>query len=405
MMGDYFSLALGNLKHRGLRSWLTMLGIFIGIAAVVSLISLGQGLQTAITGQFAGLSADILTIQNIGTGFGPPGSTAVRKLNEHDVDIIKSLKDATHVVSRLIRMVSFEYKDVRTFRYAASIPKKQEDVELIYQTMNLRIQSGKLIKADDVGKVVLGNSFADDPELGKDIRVGSNVVIQGKKFEVAGILKPASSFQINFVALMAEDDLKEILKIGDETDIIVVRVEDKNKIEEVGKEIERKLRKDRNEKLGEEDFSVQTPLKALGSVNLILNIINIIVVGIAAISLLVGGIGIANSMFTSVLERTREIGVMKAVGARNSDVLSVFLIEAGLLGLLGGIVGALIGLGMAFGAAAIANQALGSELLKVAVSYPLIFASVVFAFLIGIVSGIIPALQASKLKPTEALRG
>ncbi len=404
MIGDYFSLALGNLKHRGLRSWLTMLGIFIGIAAVVSLISLGQGLQTAITGQFSSLSSDILTIQNTGNGFGAPGSTAVRKLNEHDVDIIKSVKGTTDVVSRLIRIVSFEYKDARTFRYAASIPKEQKDADLVYKTLSLKTESGKLIKADDKGKVVLGNSFTNDPELGKNIRVGSNVIIQGKKFEVAGILKPASSFQINLVALMTEDDLKEILKIGDETDIIVVHVEDKNKIEEVGKEIERKLRKDRNEKEGEEDFSVQTPLKALGSVNLILNIINIIVVGIAAISLLVGGIGIANSMFTSVLERTKEIGVMKAVGAKNSDVLYLFLTESALLGLVGGIVGALIGLGFAFSASAIANQALGATLLEVSISYPLLFAAISFSLVIGIVSGIIPAIQASKLKPTEALR-
>ena len=203
---------------------------------------------------------------------------------------------------------------------------------------------------------------------------------------------------------MLEDDLKELLKIGDEIDIIAAQVTDKNRIQEVGNEIERKLRRDRNEKIGEEDFSVQTPVKALGAVNLVLNIVNIIVIGIAAISLFVGGIGITNSMFTSVLERTKEIGIMKAVGARNKDILLIFLIESGLLGFVGGVVGALIGLGFAFTASFIANQALGATLLEVSISYPLLFAAIAFSLVIGLISGIVPAIQASKLKQTEALR-
>jgi putative ABC transport system permease protein len=110
-------------------------------------------------------------------------------------------------------------------------------------------------------------------------------------------------------------------------------------------------------------------------------------------------------MFTSVLERKKEIGVMKAVGAKNSDVLSVFLVESALLGLVGGVVGALMGLGFAFAASTIANQALGTKLLEVSISYPLLLAAILFSLVIGVVSGIIPAIQASKLKPTEALRG
>jgi putative ABC transport system permease protein len=100
MILDYFSFAIGNLKHRGLRSWLTILGIFIGIAAVVSLISLGQGLQQAITGQFSDLAPDRLIIQNAETGFGPPGSTAVKKLTSHDQKIIESVNDVLIVVPR-----------------------------------------------------------------------------------------------------------------------------------------------------------------------------------------------------------------------------------------------------------------------------------------------------------------
>src|SRR3990167_3387339 len=109
MISDYFSFALKNLKYRGLRSWLTMLGIFIGIAAVVSLITLGSGLQTAITGQFSTLSVDTLTVSNRGTGFGPPGSTTVVKLNDHDLKLVKSVSGIKLVIPRLIRVVSVEF--------------------------------------------------------------------------------------------------------------------------------------------------------------------------------------------------------------------------------------------------------------------------------------------------------
>ena len=356
MLSDYILLALKNLKHRGLRSWLTMLGIFIGIAAVVSLISLGNALDMAITGQFGTLSSDILTIQNTGTGFGPPGSTAIKKLTEHDLDLIKSTQGAKFVISRIIRIVEVEYNKISKFRYIGSMPSNQDEIKLINEELNVKPESGRLLTSADRGKVVLGNDFLDN-SFEKKIRVGVNIKIQGENFEVIGILKKASTFTINSVILMPEDDLKRLLKIGDEIDLIVVKVDNKDNIDQIAKDIERKLRKDRDEKLGEEDFSVQTPIQALQAVSTVLNIINLIITGIAAISLLVGGIGIANTMYTSVLERTKEIGVMKSIGARNKDILLIFLIESAFLGLVGGIVGALMGLALAFIAATGASSA------------------------------------------------
>ena len=129
-----------------------------------------------------------------------------------------------------------------------------------------------------------------------------------------------------------------------------------------------------------------------------------IVIGIAAVSLLVGGIGIMNTMYTGVLERTREIGIMKAIGAQNKDILSIFLIESGLLGLVGGVIGSLIGLGLAFSVSKIAGGFLGGSGIKVTISYPLLFGAIAFSLIIGIASGLLPAMQASKLRPVEALR-
>ncbi|MEK6888590.1 MAG: ABC transporter permease [Nanoarchaeota archaeon] len=404
MIKSYFFLALQNLKHRGLRSTLTLLGIFIGIAAVVSLISLGNGLQEAITGQFSTLSADRLLVQNQGTGFGPPGSTSVDKMNEHDLKIIEGVSGVDRAIVRILRVGKFEYNKVAMFEYIGSVPEKQDDIDYMYDSFEMEADSGKLLGALDTGLVLLGSDFAESGRYDKDIRVGSILKIQDKEFKVIGFLKKMSSFQFNSAIFMLEEDMTDLYNIGDEFDFIVVQVDDKDNIDRVANDISEKLRRDRKEKQGEEDFSVQTPIQALGAVNTILNIINIIVVGIAAISLLVGGIGITNTLFTSVLERTKEIGTLEAIGAKNKDVLSIFLIESALLGFVGGVVGIILGLALAFGVSALANNALGSTILDVQISYPLILSALAFSCLIGIISGLVPAFQASKLKPVEALR-
>tara|TARA_Y100000310_G_scaffold164484_1_gene164261 strand:- start:2101 stop:3318 length:1218 start_codon:yes stop_codon:yes gene_type:complete len=404
MISDYFSLALKSLKKRGVRSWLTMLGIFIGIAAVVSLITLGSGLQTAITGQFATLSVDTLTISNRGTGFGPPGSTAVEKLNENDLELVESVSGIKIVVPRLIRVVSVEFNGGRDFRYVGSLSQDREELEFIYTSLGIEAQEGRMLDTNDVRKVVVGNDFLDESVFDKPVRVGSRLKIEGKDFEVIGIMEKGSTFQINSVVLMLEDDMKALLDINDEIDLIVAQVEDQKNIEKVSSDLEREFLRDRNLDVGEEDFAIETPLEAVSGVNDVLSIINLIVVGIAAISLIVGGIGIMNTMYTSVLERTREIGIMKAVGARNQDVLLVFLVESGLLGFVGGIVGIVLGLGLAFAAQGVAGRALGGIDLGVRISYPLIIASLGFSFLLGIFSGVLPALQASRLNVVDALR-
>jgi len=405
MLTDFFSLALNNLKRRKLRSWLTMLGIFIGIAAVVALISLGQGLQTAVTGQFSTLSTDKLTIQNAGTGLGPPGSTVVEKLNEHDLNIIKKVSGVNMAVSRLIRIGKVKYNNKASFEMIGSLPVNVKEYELVYNSFNAEAEQGRLLKKGDSKKILVGHNYLKKTKFGKKVEVGKKLTIEGEEFEVVGISKASSTIMMNDVILMFEDDMKEILDIGDETDLIVAQVKNPKDIEKVAEDIEKALRKDRDLKKGEEDFSVETPIQAFSTVNQILNVVNIIVVGIAMISLLVGGIGIANTMYTSVLERKKEIGTMKAVGAKNSDVLYLFLIESGLLGLVGGIIGAVLGAGAALGISSAANSFFGGNIFQINLSIPLISFAIGFSFLIGIVSGAVPSYQASKLKPAEALRG
>ncbi len=382
-----------------------MLGIFIGIAAVVSLISLGSGLQQAVTGQLGSLSVDKLTIQNKGTGLGPPGSTVVEKLNENDVKIVEDVRGVGLAVPRLIRITKAEYNEAVSFTYATNLPEEQKAAQLVYDSFDIKAGEGRLLKPEDEGKILIGYDFGRTKQFEKDLGVGKKIKLNGKDFEIVGIMKKSGNFQLNNIIIMPSKDMENLLDIKNEWDLIVVQVQDKNQIDEVSASIEDALRKDRNEKIGEETFSVETPVQALGAVNTILNTINAIIVGIAAISLLVGGVGIANTMYTSVIERKKEIGVMKAVGATNRDILFVFIIESGLLGLAGGIIGALLGLGGAIGISNAANSALGSDLLKVMISYPLLLGSVGFSFFLGIIFGVLPAMQASRLNPVEALRG
>ncbi|MEK6820731.1 MAG: FtsX-like permease family protein, partial [Nanoarchaeota archaeon] len=163
-------------------------------------------------------------------------------------------------------------------------------------------------------------------------------------------------------------------------------------------------RKERGEKEGQETFSVQTSSQLLESFNSIFAVVQAVFVGIAAISLIVGGIGIMNTMYTAVLERTKEIGTMKAVGAKNSDILLIFLFESGLLGLVGGAIGIGLGIGIGKAVEIIAQQQLGTPFLRASFSLTLILGALLFSFVVGSVSGVLPALQASRLKPADALR-
>ncbi len=399
-MQHYFSLAFKNLKHRGLRSSLTLLGIVIGISAVVALISLGQGLQDAITGQFSSISADRLVVTNAETAFGPPGSTAIKKLNDHDIKVMGSVSGVERIIPRLIRVLKVEINSHADFIFTGSLPQEKEDLEFLYTTFNLQAEQGKLPDQEDSKVILAGSEIAQD----FDLKIGKNLKIQGESFEVFGILKPTGNFQFNHAIFMPQSDMQDVLDIEDEYDLLIVKIDGPENSPLITQEIARKFRKDRGLKEGQEDFSVETPSQILSSINNILIAINIVISSIAGISLLIGAIGISNTMFTSVLERMKEIGIMKAVGAKNSDILKIFLIESSFLGLIGGILGAILGLLLAFFASKGANSFLNTNLLSISINWLLLILSILFALFLGTLSGIIPAIQASRLKPQEVLR-
>jgi len=204
--------------------------------------------------------------------------------------------------------------------------------------------------------------------------------------------------------MINEDTMRELYDNKDEYNLIAVKVSSGADIAIVQEKIKNYLRKERDVDEGEEDFVVESPKQALESLDSILFGIQVFIFMIAAISIIVGGIGIANTMYTSVIERTKEIGIMKSLGARRSQILYLFLIESGLLGLIGGILGIILGISSALGLAFIGNKFVGEGTIALTVSPLIIILSLVFSFTIGVISGVIPAIKAARLKPVEAIK-
>jgi len=404
MIIDYFLYAFNGLKQRKLRSWLTMVGIFIGIAAVVSLISLGEGLKQAIIGQFASVGVDRIIVQNANTGFGPPGSFDIKALTEHDKEIVEKTRGIEIAVGRLLRSAQVEFKDESQFQFLGSWPEKKEEGDFILESFSFSVSDGRMLKPGDEFRAVVGDRFNEKEVYPKKIIAGDKISINGFDFEVVGIMDRTGNPQFDSVVIVMEDVMREVLDTGDEYDLIAAKAGKGEDPSKVAEELAKNIRKDRDLKKGQEDFEVQTPQQIVETFGIILFAVQAVIVGIAAISLLVGGIGITNTIYTSVLERTKEIGIMKSIGARNSDIFKLFFIESGILGMAGGIIGIVLGFGLGKLVENVGKAVLGTELLTPVFSPLLIISALLFSFLVGSISGLMPALQASKLNPVDALR-
>ena len=231
------------------------------------------------------------------------------------------------------------------------------------------------------------------------ILLRNKIKLQGHDFRVVGVLKPVGNQQDDNTIYIPLETFREIFnQKNEEVGFISAQVKPGVDILSLQEKVERILKRERDN----ENFQVVTPTQILEQINTILGVIQSVLVGIAAISLLVGGIGITNSMYTTVLERTKDIGIMKSIGATNSSILLIFLLESGLMGLVGGIFGVILGTLISYGISTFSTQA-GFKLLF-EINLPLILFGLFFAFIVGTFSGVLPARQASKLKPVDALR-
>ena len=395
-INNIFRVALKALTTNKTRSLLTTLGIIIGVMAVILLVSLGSGLERQITQQFEDLGSNLLFVMPGRVQFresregGPPG-VATNKLTQKDAQRVK--KQAANVVDTLPIMTtsataSYRREEASTFVIGST--EKYEDFR------NSPVESGKWFTSGDVGasrKVAVAGKTVVENLFGSADPIGKKVDISNRKYEVIGVLTSKGGgfgndqddqFIVPITTLQKQFDI-------DKLSYFYAQVDDNKNIDKATSQIQKVLEK----KLEPDEFTVLNSAEILSTFQSILGTLTAALGGIAAISLLVGGIGIMNIMLVSVTERTREIGLRKAVGATPQAILIQFLIEAIILSITGGVIGTILGVGIG----AILNQ-------FIPVSTPVW--AVVIAFgvsaLVGIIFGVVPARKASKLSPIEALR-
>jgi len=386
-IGQAFKMAAKSIMGNKMRSLLTMLGIIIGVTAVIALVSLGQGATKAVTDQVASLGTNLLTV-NI-TGRGSMTTISYQEAKElADKNGVEysapansqngTVKFGTNSVDVSVVGTTPDYVDVRDYNIASGRFVSQLDMDY-YQRIAL-----------------LGSGTAQELFPGQN-PVGETVLINGIRYKVVGLLaeKGSSLSGSNDDVVIIPITSSERLFKSKGVRTIYVQVKDAEKMSTVVSELESSLSKTfRGNTNSYRVFNQQDVLDSFSSIS---DTLSLALGGIAAISLLVGGIGIMNIMLVSVTERTREIGIRKAIGAKKKDIMIQFLIESIALSGLGGLLG--IGLGIAI--AQLASNVLN---MGVALSIPIMALSFGFSVFIGVVFGLFPANKAANLKPIEALR-
>jgi putative ABC transport system permease protein len=393
MIKDYLSLALRSMRHRQKRSWLTIIGILIGITAVVALVSLGQSMQRAVNKQFEEFGYNLITIY--------PGSLrggfrgAFSATFEIDTGLIAGVEGVEAVGAMLYKSAYVKGGEPPS-QVEGFLPVIGLSPGIARVFSQFKLQEGRFFSEADHYAAILGQNVPKD--LG--VEVGRELEIEGQPFEVVGLLAESGMGDNNSAIFIPLETLWEILGDRGKVSMVWVKVGQGYDAEGVAERLKARLKEAR----GKEDFSVQTMKQLQQLIGQAIGILQAFLGGIAGISLLVGGIGVMNTMYTAVLERTREIGVMKAVGAKDSQVMWLFLIESGLMGLVGGAIGTALGLGMDILAVVITKRFIQTNVLEFGFSAWLVFGALAFSFVIGALSGLLPARSAAKLKPVEALR-
>lgn len=411
-LGKIFKLSFNMLLHSKLRSWLTVLGIVIGVAAVVAIISIGQGLQQSVQSQISGLGQDIITI-NAGSGrafgAGEGGASSVSQpLSLKDIQTLRLVQGVYEINGIVSGRAIIYYNSQNT---SASIEGFNTGYFKDFVTTSL--DSGRVFNSGETGSIIIGNRLAISV-FRNPLQVGNVVNINGKPFRIIGILASSSGFGGGDSTIyMDEKDARNVLGdtitlSADQYSSIQVKVADVGYENETTNNINDALINSRHNQANKPDFSVTSPLALQQRFSQVTSAITLFLGMIAAVSLLVGGIGVANTMFTSVLEKTKDIGIMKAIGAKNSDILLIFLSNSGMLGLVGGLLGILVGATISYFLPAVLGTSLGLPGTRggftTAISFNLLFLSLLFSILIGMISGAIPAFRASRLRPVDALR-
>lgn len=397
---DYFNFALRTFKHKPTRAWLTIIGIFIGITAVVALISLGQGMQDTVNEMFEMLNPNSIYVIPGSGMYGTLAAVAgTAQLTDEDINAIEKVNGVDRAVGFATVLGGIERGD--EIKYAFILGYDPGSMTL-NDFSSIGPDVGRELKEGDKYKAVVGWNYANGKIFSRQLRVNDEIVISGKTFTIVGIAERVGSEEDDKQVYIPLETMEEMYgDMGYAT--LLVLTKPNYPIDIIAENVKKELRDARNIEKGEEDdFTVQTAQQLLETYGVVLTLIQVIVIGIAAISLIVGGIGIMNTMYTTVLERTREIGIMKAIGARNIDITMIFLIESGILGLVGGTLGIVFGIGISKAVETVTLQS--GYPFGASYSIWLIGGALLFSFIIGSLSGLLPAMQAAKKKPADSLR-
>jgi putative ABC transport system permease protein len=405
-----FKHALGMVLHSKLRSWLTIIGIVIGVAAVIAIVSIAGGAQASLESQLNGLGGDILTVTPGfsrggnsfgGRDFGGGGGQATTKavtLTRTDVQVLRGTPNVYLVDTEIRGNVKVSYLSKN-----GTVSVTGVDQKVWSQITTSTIKEGRFLDSADQNVIVIGGRLAST-YFSKPVGINQVISIEGNSYRVVGILNDQSSS-----IYMPIDMAFQIIPNKEQNifDTLIIKMKDQDLLNETMTDIENRLMNSRHVTAATQDFSISSNAQQQATRAAALSSVTAFLVALAAVSLIVGAVGVANTMFTSVLEKTKEIGIMKAIGAANKDILLIFLFNSALIGFVGGAIGIIIGgilsgiLPSLIGGGTVpfarggftAIVSLNSMLMAIAVSVG-----------VGVIAGIIPAYQASKLKPVDALR-
>ncbi len=399
--------ALESLNSNKLRSGLTVLGIVIGVAAVIAMLSVGNGAQASILGSINGVGTNLLFVFR-----GARDNTVVhdpRPLTLSDANALLDQFSAPHVQAVAPAVQGNGIIDFNGQTKSSTIV----GVTPVYESVrNITLLDGSFItQENELGRasvVIIGVDVADRLFGHRDGLIGENIRVSGQPFRVIGVLTqqgggPLGSADNDVLVPLSTAQARLLPQSGpDSVDIIYVQATDFQSVPAATEEVAQILRTRHRSPIGQDDFTVFTQQSILNTAQSVTGTLTVFLGGIAAISLLVGGIGIMNIMLVSVTERTREIGLRKALGARRRDILVQFLAESSLLSLIGGIVGIVFGwlIAAAVGQVAAAS---GTNFTPIVGANAILLATI-FSAAVGLFFGIYPANRAAGLQPVEALR-
>jgi len=392
-----------------MRSFLTLLGIVIGITAIILIMSLGQGAQNLILSQVQSMGPKVIAVV---PGRQPKGLTDVMatftdSLKEKDVEALLRKSNVPHLQE--IMPIVFG-SDTIIFENEAYRPTILGVNNLFAKIYNIYPESGRIFTDEEIknyGNVVIIGSKIKNQLFGNDEAIGQKVKIKGKSFRIIGVFgkKGQISF-LNFdeAAIIPYTTAQQYIFGIKYYNRLVVEADSEENVNRTVEDIKITLRNSHNiSDPSKDDFFIETQAEAIKMVSTITDVFTLFLASIAAISLFVGGIGIMNIMLVSVTERTREIGLRKALGATGKDILYQFLLEAIILTMSGGIIGITLGVFFSFAISLVLSQYLALNW-QFSIPFQAIFLGLGVSTVIGLVFGIYPARKASRKSPMEALR-